>query len=97
MLDGLLLPAALGTSRNRVLAVMAYEVCSGLGHVHEDSGEQIAGVEGLEHLGTCMLGACRPLDAVCRGLGVVVEVETLEAERRPHEVASAHRCQALGP
>ena len=50
--------------------------------------EQIAGVEGLEHLGTCVLGACRPLDAVCRGLRVVVEVETLEAERRPHEVAS---------
>jgi hypothetical protein len=52
------------------------------------TGEQIAGVEGLEHLGTCVLGACRPLDGVCRGLRVVVEVETLEAERRPHEVAS---------
>jgi hypothetical protein len=58
VLDGLLLPAAFGTSRDRVLTVVAYEVGSGLGHVHEDAGEKIAGVEGLEYLGACMLGAC---------------------------------------
>lgn len=40
MLDGLLLPAASGTSRDRVLTVVAYEVGSGLGHVHEDAGEK---------------------------------------------------------
>jgi hypothetical protein len=50
VLDGLLLPAAFGTSRDRVLTVVAYEVGSGLGHVHEDAGEKIAGVEGLEYL-----------------------------------------------
>ena len=56
VLDGLLVPAALGASRDRVLAVVADEVGSGLGHVHEDSGEQIAGVEGLFHLGPGLLG-----------------------------------------
>jgi hypothetical protein len=44
VLDGLLLPAAFGPSRNRILAVMANKVGSGLGHVHEDSRKQMVRV-----------------------------------------------------
>ena len=58
MLDGLFLPAAFGTGSNRVLAVVAHEVCSGLGDVHEDPREQVAGVEGLEDLRAGILGPC---------------------------------------
>ena len=58
MLDGLLVPTTLGPSRDRVLAVVAHEMGFGLGDVHEDAGQQIAGRIFLKHLGARMLGAC---------------------------------------